>query len=219
MLDATANTGLVDYTLRVDFNSDQQGGISPTQIGWLGTDATGNGTDGTYTVSTTAVGGGTIDDRDRITGNGGGAEADMWNDFIFSNDGSSGTTKGLEITVGGLDANADYTVTIWGFDASSTGPVRSADWSVESGDSATLSFDANGTGPGLPTDLTSNYTITLNATSNGSGEIILTGLPSASSGSSNHDVFINGLEIALVPEPSSMVLLGLGGLALLRRRR
>ena len=204
-------------TVQVDFNSDQHGPISPTQSGWLGTDAVGNGTDGTFSVATTAIGSGAaIGDRDRLTANGGGAEQNMWQDFLFSNDASTGTTKGLQITISGLASNTEYPVTIWGFDIqSSASAPRVTDWSAAGGGSGTLSFDpANG----LPTSL-ADYAITFNTTSNASGEIVITGLPSSSGSSSSHDVFINGLEIGdAVSEPSSLALFGLSGLIMTSRR-
>ena len=41
----------------------------------------------------------------------------------------------------------------------------------------------------------------------------------AVTGASNQDVFLDNINITTVPEPSALVLLGLGSVSLLRRRR
>ncbi len=201
-------------TLQIDFNSDNSPPIQ-TQSGWLGTDATGNASGGGFTVTTSAVGAGAaLDDRDRGALNGGGAEAAMWQDFIFSLDASTGTTKGLQIVITGLASNTLYPVTIWGYDKNSTG-ARTADWSGGGG-SGTLSF--NGTNA-APTNLTTHSFTSFNATSSGGGTLTITGLPASSGSNASNDVFINGLEIGnAIPEPSAG-LLGLLGAALLHRRQ
>ncbi len=120
------------FTLRVDFDSG-----SPTQSGWqslagndsaLGDSWSKNLTGG-YSIDVDAIGGVTLDSRDRGSGNGGAAESNMWRDFLFANGSyASAPGTGLRISITGLAANTTYPVTIWAFDDSSN-DGRDADWS------------------------------------------------------------------------------------------
>jgi len=184
---------------------------SSTQSGWTAADASN-----INNVTFAAVGSVTVDDRVRTT-NGGGAEADMWEDFIFAN-GSNLTSEGLDISVSGLLANTTYDVTIWAFDDGSNGG-RSADWTGSNGGtSATLTFPD---GP-APVDL-NDYRIDITAITDGAGVFTLEGRTSASGPVGTHNVFINGFEYSTVavPEPTSalLVVISLFGFGLAAWRR
>ena len=206
--------------VQFDFN-DPAGGL--TQAGWTAAPL-GNGTGGGVTLSTTAVGAVTVDVRNRAgtaQDAGGGAEAAMWNDFVFAN-GSFSTApgSGLGLSLVGLSASTTYPITIWSFDdasnAQANGFPRAADWSGGGG-GGTLSF------PDSPDPATlADYSLTFNATTDGGGALTITGLVTATNPSTSHNVFINGLEVGdAIPEPSTglLGLIGVGALALRRRRR
>ncbi len=155
---------------------------STTQSGWTAADQLN-----LNNVTFTAVGDTTLDDRVR-TDNGGGSEADMWEDFIFASD-SNLTTEGMDISVSGLLANTTYEVTIWAFDDSSNGD-RSADWTGSNGGTtATLTFLDSPD----PVDL-NDYRIDITAITDESGVLTLEGRTSASGPVGTHNVFINGFE-------------------------
>ncbi|YCM43779.1 hypothetical protein V2O64_20950 [Verrucomicrobiaceae bacterium 227] len=169
---------------------------SPVQAGWTAAE-TGNGTDGTVSVATVGLDGVTVtlDSRDRTAWTGGGIEAAMWSDFIFANGSlASQPSSGLQITISGLEANATYTLTLWAFDASSgrqaDGFDRAADWTAGGG-TGRLTFDAS------INPLTLNdYRISVTGQSDASGELVLTGLVSATNPSTSHNVFLNGLQVS-----------------------
>ena len=201
--------------VQFDFNT----ATSATLAGWTGA-ALGNGSNGTVSVTTTAIGAVTVDSRDRGAGNGGGAEAGMWQDFVFAlNSFSTAPGTGLNLALVGLAANTTYPITIWAFDDSSNaqadGFPRAGDWSGGGG-SGTLTFPDSPD----PTSL-ADYNVQFNATTDGAGALTITGIVSATNPSTSHNVFINGLEIGdAIPEPSGTLLslVGLAGLALRRRR-
>ena len=200
---------------------DFQGNGNPTQAGWTAADL-GNGSNGTVSIATTAIGAVTVDSRNRAGSAidaGGGAEAAMWNDFVFAlNSFSSSPGTGLQLAITGLTANTIYPITIWAFDDGSNpepaGVDRAADWSGGGG-SATLTF------PGGPDPSTlADYNVSFEAVSDSSGNLTLTGIVAATNPSSSHNVFINGLEIGdAIPEPSVGVLTFLGALLFMRRKR
>lgn len=215
---AAANAAVVQF----DFGIASGG---PLQAGWSNAPL-GNGSGGGVTLTTSVITGGaavTVDSRNRAgtaSDAGGGAEANMWNDFVFAN-GSFSTRpgSGLSLALMGLNPNTTYPITIWSFDDASNaqpadGFARAADWSGGGG-GGTLSFpDAPD-----PTSL-SDYSLTFNATTDGTGALTITGLVAATNPSSSHNVFINGLEVGdAIPEPASGLLALLASGLLLRRRR
>lgn len=180
-------------TLRIDFN---QGSV--TQSGWesissgdsdLG-DSWSKTFPGSIGLDVDAIGSVGLDTRDRGSNNGGGGEASMWRDFLFANGSfSNNQGSGLSLVFTGLQPNTEYPVTIWGFDRSSSGG-RAADWSGGGAPTQRYIFQNSPT----PATLADNF-VTLNVTTDGSGAVTLTGIVSAVSPSSSHNVFINGLEV------------------------
>lgn len=178
-------------TLRVDFNAS---GVN--QSGWqalasgdrdLGDSWSKNFTGG-IGLDVDSIGSVTLDDRDRGGNNGGGSEASMWRDFLFANGSfSNAPGTGLNLAFTGLQPNTEYPIKIWGYDSSSSGG-RAADWSGSGSATQRLTFTSQ------PSTLANNV-VTLNVTTNGSGAVTLTGIVSATSPNSSHNVFINGLEI------------------------
>ncbi|MFT6382348.1 MAG: hypothetical protein ACJAXZ_003847, partial [Akkermansiaceae bacterium] len=177
--------------LRVDFNSSGN-----NQNGWeslasgdrdLGDSWSKNFTGG-VSLDVDAVGGVTLDDRDRGGNNGGGGEASMWRDFLFANGSfSSAPGTGLSLALTGLQPNTEYPIKIWGYDSGSGGG-RAADWSGGASATQRLTFTSQ------PATLANNV-VTLNVTTNGSGGVTLTGIVSATNPHGSHNVFVNGLEI------------------------
>lgn len=212
---AASNAAVVQFDLNT--------GSSPTQAGWTAAPL-GAGSGSGVSLTTSAIGAVTVDSRDRAgTGidAGGGAEAAMWNDFVFANGSfNSASGSGLRLSLSGLAANTTYPITFWAFDDGSNpqpaGIDRASDWSGGGG-SGRLTF------PGDPDPATlSDYSLTFNATTDGTGALTLDGIVSATDPSTSHNVFLNGLEVgdAVVPEPSGAMLslIGFFGMALRRRR-
>ena len=89
----------------IDVNS----GCGITQAGWIAADPSS-----INDVRFASVGTGvSVDSRDRSAVNGGGAESDMWRDFLFAN-GSNLAGERLGITIGGLAPDTAFSATIWG---------------------------------------------------------------------------------------------------------
>ena len=158
-------------------------GTGNVQGGWAEVTNDGFGFNGAVGVSVYPVGDGVIlDARDRGTGNGGGAESQMWRDFLFAN-GSNVVADGLDITISGLAANTTYPVKIWAFDDSSDGG-RSGDWN-----GATLTFPSSPD----PTTL-DDYMVETTMVADAFGTATIEGRVTAGF-TGSHNVFINGMEI------------------------
>ncbi|MCG8586156.1 MAG: hypothetical protein MI757_15720 [Pirellulales bacterium] len=182
-----------------------------TQSGWLATDKNNL----LNQVTFTPVGAGiSIDDRDRGTANGGGAEAAMWRDFIFAVDSNLGS-EGLDITITGLPANETIGVRLWAFDESSDGG-RNELWNGNP-----LSFPSSPD----PTSL-NDYVVSFDAVTDNAGVLTLQGRSNGTQ-TQPHNVFVNGFELTVpvpVPEPTTaglaaFAVVGLVGGTRRRRRR
>jgi len=140
----------------------------------------------------------------------------MYGDLLFRNDDS----QTVDVTISGLLAGT-YEFTTYHLiqDVSPTAQTQ-FDFLVQDADSpafgqnvGNFEMGEGGTSSFLPT------VITFNVESNGTDDVILRMDATTIAGGGNTGGWfgMNGLEI--VPEPSSLSLLGLGGLLLLRRRR
>ena len=116
----------------------------------------------------------------------------LYKDFLYN----AGT-----LTLSGLAPTTDYVLTIYSYDinASST-----SDWYIGANDGT-----PDHTSVVSSTFDESDAKFDLSVTSDGAGEVLITVTGSR----------FNGMEVAAVPEPTTTALLGLGGLALILRRR
>jgi len=139
-----------------------------------------------------------------------GPYADFYRDWIGHANGSSA------MTISGLNATTDYILTIHAFDSQhattpTNGSATITDTTIGGlGNSATATY-YTGSDPSGGLGISAGATpAVLNVRSDANG-----GLSFALSGGGNR---INGFELASVPEPASLGLLGLGGLMMLKRR-
>ena len=126
-------------------------------------------------------------------------QEDLYEDYLYGADST--------VTLSGLANNTDYVITIYAYAGGNSG--LAAGWYVGAND-GTPDHTWSQTAQPWDEDVAK---FDLNATSSGSGVILL------SIDNTSKTSRINGLEISAVPEPTTTALLGLGGLALILRRR
>lgn len=166
-------------TAQFDFGTD----AGPIQAGFAGVTPGGGfvGVSGAVAVQAVPVGV-TLDTRDRVAGNGGGAEQAMWQDFVFGN-GSNAVGEGIDLNVFGLAPDTTYPVRIWGFDDSTNGG-RSTLWNGNQ-----LNFLSTPDAASL-----GDHMVSFNVTTDAIGNALIEGRVGVNNGGTHH-VFINGLEI------------------------
>lgn len=217
-------SGVQASPLQIDFSAD-----AGTQAGWegLGGTADGPSKNGTFsgytdlaagdiTVSLTGL------EFNRTFTNGGsgvdfpGTDLDaMYGDMLFRNDDS--TT--VNVTITGLLAGT-YTMTVHSL--INTPSPGKFDLNVQDADSPAFSqsvVDDLVQGTGTASTFNPNV-IEFDVLSNGTDPVILQmarGTEATSGGTTGGWFGYSGLEIEVVPEPSSLALLAMGGLMILRR--
>ena len=223
--------------LLIDFDNNGPAAPGNTQAGWEAFSDSGDGaasnksvnysgyTDlasGNITVTTTGV------THTRNYNNGGGTAPNfpggdldrVYNDMILSN-----TLNPFNVAIAGLAAGTFQITThhlAQGSVAATTSNKSSFDILVTDADSAAFSQDEGNflMGAGSTTTFFAPTVHVFEVTSNGTDAVILRIDPTLLAGGGQGAwTGLSGLEIAAVPEPSSTALLGLGGLALIFRRR
>ncbi|MBT8037279.1 MAG: PEP-CTERM sorting domain-containing protein [Verrucomicrobiae bacterium] len=140
-------------------------------------------------------------------------EANVITDGIFNNNAGNGTAV---FSFTGLAASSSYN-----FSAIGGRETNGDDGAIIILDAATSFLGNSAITTEVNYSLLNDGTVRdFSVTSNGSGEIFFE-FRKASTGDTDGSATINGLSIegAVVPEPSSTALIGLGGLALILRRR
>ncbi|HEX6962567.1 MAG TPA: lamin tail domain-containing protein, partial [Lacipirellula sp.] len=140
-------------------------------------------------VTVTDASGFGYDDRWRSTPLNGGAftEGALLQDFIFSQARSAGS-GGLDVTIEGLTPGDVYTLTVWSYDAASSG-LRTSDWTANGLSVVDYSFDGSSATP--PANDT--YRMGLVVAADGLGRIVLQGRQDEEA--SDYGVFLNALRV------------------------
>jgi hypothetical protein len=129
-----------------------------------------------------------------------------WNGIATSSSGDRTIPGVLTFTFTGLDDSLTYDLIV-GAHASGSA-ISDVLWEAD-GESATTD-----------TSVAASSYVTLTGLSSSSGSLVITGTGTGASTSDRPDiVVVSAMHLTAVPEPSSAMLIGLGGLALLARRR
>jgi hypothetical protein len=147
---------------------------------------------------------------DRGTPSGANQIDDFYRDFIFDNN-SDGFT--ITITGAGIIASTAYEMTFYAYDSGEVRPTAVAGSAGTTGTKLTGFAATATTGPTSLDQHAGTSVFTSDAT--GTLTFFVDGSSSGGTGRSS----INGFELNAVPEPTTTALLGLGGLALIMRRR
>jgi hypothetical protein len=224
--------------LSVDFDGSSGAAFGPTQAGF--SSFTVANPVGSTSVSETVGGfpitiaqnpaatGATLTSRDRGS-NGGSSFDSLYRDFalVLRDSGHALGYSYLSISIGGLSPNTTYEFTGFSSDAFATGNTNREGYSpnvpVEYQPGTT---PASG-GPYFFTPVFTNPageyddSVSFNATSDASGTLTVYAFGDSSSFSNQTATIVNGFQlgVAAAPEPASLSVLGLGGAALLRRKR
>jgi hypothetical protein len=186
--------------------------VSDTQAGWT---AFGVGYGGEASASVTESGvtftlapaSGTVagrEERGEVTGSG---LDDMWEDLAFAKTGD----VLLNLTIGGLAAGG-YDITLYTHDAKADGnPLGgfTADVFVDGVDVADIEMTNGKVSSSMGQQ-------TVNFTSDGVNDVVI-GLQAQADDVSEGRAILSGFQV--VPEPTSLALVGLGGLLMISRRK
>jgi hypothetical protein len=223
MIALGAGVSAAAVELQVDINdrtpTDGSATDSGTQPGFAAYDYLNNAIDNVGPGHTMVVSGigGIVDDRDRNFSYNASTltYAEVYDDFIFNNS----NTGSLTVTITGFEPSTQYQVSLYAYDHGSPG-VRSATW-LDQNNGGALVTNVSFEGGVVPTT-NDTYKYTGLAMTDENGMLSLRGnnaSPIPPSGT-YQGVFLSGLEVAAVPEPTAAVsLLGLAGLLITRRRR
>jgi hypothetical protein len=204
VLSGGASQVIGDYTVTIDATA---GSAVPTTGSITGFDGTSSD----------------FDDRLRSTPLNSGflTTSDLYRDFIFSPDSNNG---GLNVTIDGLEPNTEYLFEIWSYDPVSVGGTiggvpnfRVSDW-FAGGFQVIENYSFRG--ENAPTNDLASFTFT--ATADIDGLLVISGRRdqlSTNSVSPQPGVFLNGLRVSSIPEPSSAILLLTAITPLVLRRR
>lgn len=224
-------TGLISAQtlLSVDYQNTSVGGAPVTQSGFEAFDDSDAGSAlystvaGDVTVTMTGLDGaiGGHFNRGGVTNGGGLAFADVYNDFAFKNGGAAGSGSPQSMTLtfsgAGISASTSYSLTFFSYDSVSSGGSHTVSFNGASGSSGSAP-DLLWTGGSNPTT-DGQYATTGTFTSDGSGVLTIDLSDSWTGATDTTGIRLNAFELDVIPEPSSGILLGLGGLAMLMRRR
>jgi len=196
------------------FNADGNSSSSDTRI--YSTDS--GDVDVTVNGKRTADGIDGLFNRSGVTDGGALTYAAIYNDFAYDNAASGETTMELVLSGAGITADTAYALTFYSYDtdATVTGNVVTTSYNGSSGTTGSASdlIYTIGTNP----TTNDQYSTTGLFTSDNTGTLTVT-MASSVSGDVFTGVRLNAFEFDVVPEPSTTALLGLGGLALILRRR
>ena len=146
-------------------------------------------------------------------GNVGPAVAALFEDYYYNNATDSAT--GIKVTLAGVTPNTEYNVKIWSYDEDNIFSVTPTQWGPAAGTATTGTTGLVSDSGGVPYPTTlEEKTTTIRLTST-TGELAFFGSSTGGSGGTR----LNGFRLALVPEPTGILMIGGAGIALAAMRR
>ncbi len=227
-----AQAAVFQTILSVDFNLDEATD-SPTLAGFNAfslpsTDASSGTIAQSFGEMTVTLIGDTTTslkgrDRGEVSGGVGFNYSDLHRDFVQGLERTGAPTDAVattaatatSFTISGLAANTQHQIQLWNLDKDFNNGNNLSWWDTTNGtgdDAVFIGSIENSTSPNPATN--DDFSVTGLVTSDATGTLRF-----GATNTAPQAVFINGLELGVIPEPGSLALLGLGSLMILGRRR